>query len=170
VLEDCQRFCYQVRRPVTFIDIRPNQDALEGSGGPDEVPTKDRRLKQLKFLIKDGCEKEKFLEDSKWVLQISGRIHLTELTATYEAEKAVPTKRGQPTVKERFTDLLFPHTIKHKEKKDRKRKKGRKVSDQQGQQMSGEEVRAKAERKLEYWLCSRAVSPNAFPKPVSSQL
>jgi hypothetical protein len=69
-----------------------------------------RRLKQLKFLIEDGSEKEKSLKAPKWVLQVSKRVHLVELTAKYmeevEAEKAAPKKRGRPSVKERFTNLL----------------------------------------------------------------
>ncbi len=60
-----------------------------------------------------------------------------ELTAKYieeiEAENAEPKKRRRPSVKQRFTDLLFPHTIKCKSKKAKKGKKGRQVSDQNGQ-------------------------------------
>ena len=96
VLEDCQRFCYKVRYPVTSIDVRPDQDALERSGGPDKIPTRDRRLKQLKFLIEDGLEKEKSLETPRIVLPVSRRVYLVELTAKYmeeiEAEKAAPKK------------------------------------------------------------------------------
>ena len=70
-----------------------------------------------------------------------------ELIATYEeekeTEKAAPKRPGQPSVKERFVDLLFLHTIKHKGKKAkegrsdkkvgaRKGKRGKKVSDQEG--------------------------------------
>jgi hypothetical protein len=96
VLEDCQRFCYKVRHTVTSIDVRPDQDALERSGGPDEIPSRDRRLKQLKFIIEDVWEKEKSLEIPKIVLQVSRRVHLVELTPKYmeelEAEKAAPKK------------------------------------------------------------------------------
>jgi hypothetical protein len=103
VLEDCQRFCYTVRHPVTCIDIRPNQDAVERSGGPDKVPTRHRRLKQLKFILEDGWEKEKSLEIPKIALQVSRRIHLVELTAKYmedvEAEKAASKKRRQRSSK-----------------------------------------------------------------------
>jgi hypothetical protein len=51
VLEDCQCFCHVVRHPVTSIDIRPDQDALERSGGLDKIPTRYRRLKQVKFIL-----------------------------------------------------------------------------------------------------------------------
>lgn len=136
VLEDCQRFCYKVRHPVTSIDVRPDQDALERSAGTDKIPTRDRRLKQVKFILEDGWEKEKSLNVTRIVLQISRRIHLVELTAKYmqeiEAERAAPKKRRQPSVKERYVDLLFPHTIKYKRKKARKGKKDKKVSDQKG--------------------------------------
>ncbi|KAH9203502.1 hypothetical protein DL95DRAFT_418987 [Leptodontidium sp. 2 PMI_412] len=128
-IEDCQRFCYKVRHPITSIDVRPDQDALERSGGPDNISARDRRLKQLKFLMDEGLKKEKSLETPRIVLQVSRRVHLVELTASYEealeAERA-SKKRGQPSVKERFVDVLFPHTIQYKTKKDREGGKGSK--------------------------------------------
>ena len=63
------------------IDVRPDQDAVERCGGPDETPTRDRRLKQLRFIIEDGWEKEQSLEVPKIVLQVSRRVHLVELIA-----------------------------------------------------------------------------------------
>jgi hypothetical protein len=57
-----------VRHPVTSIDVRPDQDALEQGGGPDKIPTRDRRLKQVKFKLEDGWEKEKYLDIPKIVL------------------------------------------------------------------------------------------------------
>ena len=164
VLKDCQDFCYTVRHPVTFIDVRPDQDALEQSGGPDTIPTMDRRLKQVKFILEDGWEKEKSFETPKIVLQVSRRVHLAELTAIYEAEKAKPQKRGQPSARQRFVDLLFPYTIKNKSKKatkgekankgkqGRKGKKGRKVSDQKDEQMSEQEARKQADGTFDYWI------------------
>jgi hypothetical protein len=48
-------------------------------------------------------------------------MHLVELTAMYEeevkAKEAAPKRRGRPTAKERFIDLLFPNTVKYKSKK-----------------------------------------------------
>jgi hypothetical protein len=67
-----------------------------------------------------------------------------------EAEKAAPKKRRRPSVKERYVDLLFPHTIRYKRKRARKGKKGKKVSDQKVQQVSEEEVRERAEKTFEY--------------------
>jgi hypothetical protein len=139
---------------------------LERSGGSNEFPAEDRRLKQLKFLIEDGLQKEKSLKASRWVLQILKRIYLAELAAKYEAEKYVSNEPGRPSAKERFTDLLFPHTIKYKPKEGKQGKEGkkgrkgkrarkkraRKVSDQKGQQVSGEEVRESSKKTLEYWL------------------
>ncbi|PVH67755.1 hypothetical protein DL98DRAFT_542915 [Cadophora sp. DSE1049] len=75
-----------------------------------------------------------------------------------EADKATPKGGRQPTVKERFVNLLFPHTVKHtrkntaKGKKSGKGKKGRKGRNQTGEQLSPEEVRAQAEDKFEYWI------------------
>jgi myosin heavy subunit len=161
VIEDCQRSCYTLCHPVISIDIRPDQDALERSGGPDKISTRDRLVKQAKFKLEDGWAKEKSLDFPKTVLQVLRRIALVELTAKYmeetEAdEAAAPKKRGRPSVKERYVDLLFPHSIKYKrkkkEKKGKKGKRGKKVSDQKGQQVSEEEVREKAEKAFEYWL------------------
>jgi hypothetical protein len=132
---------------------------LERSGGPDKIPTRDRLVKQAKFKLEDGWAKEKSLDFPKTVLQVLRRIALVELTAKYmeetEADKAAaPKKWGRLSVKERYIDLLFLHTIKYKrkEKKEKKGKKGKKVSDQKGQQVSEEEVREKAEKAFEYWL------------------
>jgi myosin heavy subunit len=178
VLKDCQHFCHTVRHPVTSIDVRPNQDALKQSGGPDNIPTRDRRLKQLKFILEDGWEKEKSFETPKIVLKVSRRVHLVELRASYEAEKTKSEKRGEPSAMEKFVDILFPHTINGKSEKADKEKKGErgnkrkkgekgnkrkkgekgnkrkkgKVTNQKDEQLSEQEVRKKAERKLEYWL------------------
>jgi hypothetical protein len=135
---------------------------LKRSEGPDEVPTEDRRLKQLKFLIEDVGEKEKSLKAPKLVLQVLKRIHLAELAAKYteetEAEAAAPKQPRRPSVKQRYVDLFFPHTINcrsknaRKGKNTRKGKKGRQVSGQKGQQTSEEEVRKKAENAFQYWI------------------
>jgi len=110
-----------VRNPVTRIDVRPDQDALEHIGGPPRVTTRDRRLKQLRFLIEDGSEREQSLNALKWVFQVSKRVHLVELTAKYteevEAKKAELIKGRRSSVKERFTDLLFSHMTNCKSKK-----------------------------------------------------
>ena len=160
-LEDCKHFCYTIRHPVTSIDVRPDQDALKQSGGPDKIPTRDRRLKQLKFILEDGWEKEKSFETLKIVLQVSRRLHLAELAATYEAEKATPQKQGQPSARQKFVNILFPHAIKVKSKKanerkkgekSNKRKKGKKVSNQKGEQLSEQEVREQAESTFDYWI------------------
>lgn len=160
VIEDCQRSCHTLCHPVISIDIRPDQDALERSGGPDKIPTRDRLVKQARFKLEDGWAKEKSLDIPKTVFQVLRRIALVELTAKYEedieAEKAMPKKRGRPSVTERYVDLLFPHAIKYKSKNAGKGKKGgkkgRKVSDQKSQQVSEEDVRESAEKTFEYWI------------------
>ncbi|KAH7305372.1 hypothetical protein BKA65DRAFT_486019 [Rhexocercosporidium sp. MPI-PUGE-AT-0058] len=102
---------------------------MERCGGSDEIPTRDRRLKQLGFMIEDGWEKEESLEVPKMVLQILRRVHLAELATKYmeeveaEADQAAPKDGRQPTVKERYVNLLFPHTVKHTSKNTGKGKK-----------------------------------------------
>ena len=164
VLKDCQHFCYTIRNPVTSIDVRPDQDTLKQSGGPDRILTTDRRLKQLKFILEDSWEKEKSFETPKIVLQVSRRVHLAELVATYEAEKAKPRKEGQPSARQRFVNILFPHTIKDKsatrkkgEKTKRKKgekgkKKGKKMNKRKGEQLGEQEVRQQAEGAFDYWI------------------
>ncbi|KAG9230474.1 hypothetical protein BJ875DRAFT_444987 [Amylocarpus encephaloides] len=75
-------------------------------------------------------------------------IYMEEL----EAGRGFPKKRHRPSVKERFIDVLFPHTIKYKSEKGRKRKKGRKVSDTKARELSEQKVREKAEKKFEYYM------------------
>lgn len=74
--------------------------------------------------------KEKFVKPAKIVLQVSKRVHLVELTAKFEAEKAASKTKGQPSVRDRYTDLLFLETIRHKRKKASKGKKGKEVSEE----------------------------------------
>ena len=40
-----------------------------------------------------------------------------------KAERAAPKKKRRLSVRERYIDLLYPHTIKYKSKKARKGKK-----------------------------------------------
>jgi hypothetical protein len=80
-----------------------------------------------------------------------------ELIARYEeekeAEKAAPQKPLRPSVKQRFVDLLFPHTIKYKSKKAREGKNGKEArKGRRGKKVSEEEVRKSAEKKFEYWI------------------
>ena len=154
---------------------------MEQCGGLDETSSRDRRLKQLGLMIEDGWEKEESLEAPKMVPQILRRVHLAELTAKYieevdaeraegEAGKAAPKESRQPTIKERFVNLLFPHTIKHANKnigkarksgnrnkcgKGKKRGKGKqrgKGSNQTSEQSSPEEARAQTKYIFEYWM------------------
>jgi hypothetical protein len=140
--------------------LRPEQDALEQSGGPQITPAPDRLLKQLKFRIQDVDEKGKSIDKSvkpaKIVLQVLKRVHLVELTAKFEAEKAMPKKKGQRSVRDRYTDLLFPETIKYKRKKASRGKKGEEVSEEQRKQEKESEKERKkkrnqAKRTLDYW-------------------
>jgi hypothetical protein len=96
--------------------------------------------------------KEQSFETPKIVLKVSRRLRLAELAATYKAEKATPQKRGQPSAREKFINILFPHTIKDKSEKANKRKKGKKVSNQIGERLSEQEVREKTESTFDYWI------------------
>jgi myosin heavy subunit len=158
--EYAQDFCHRIRFPNFTIQLRPEQDAVEQSGGPQTIPAPDRLLKQLKFRIQDVDEKGKSIDKSvkpaKVVLQVLKRVHLVELTAKFEAEKAMPKKKGQRSVRDKYTDLLFPETIKYKRKKASKGKKGEEVSEEQRKQEKESEKERKkkrnqAKRTLDYW-------------------
>jgi myosin heavy subunit len=155
--EYAQDFCHRMRFPNFTIQLRPEQDALEQSGGPQIIPAPDRRLKQLKFLIKDVDEKGMSIDNSvkpaKIVLQVLKRVHLVELTAKFKAEKAMPKKKGQPSVRNRYTDLLFPETIKQKCKKASKGEKGKEVAseEQKKQEEERRKKRNQAKKTLDYW-------------------
>jgi hypothetical protein len=152
-----------MRYPITSIDLRPDQDALEQSGGPHKATGPDQRLKRLRFLIDSADSTKKSLNISRMVVQVLKRVHLVELAARYTEETDAPKKKGQPSVKERFTDLLFPETIQYKSKRASKRKKGvskRKKAKQVSaesdgggkQEEEGKKQRAKAKEAFQYWL------------------
>ncbi|KAH9209197.1 hypothetical protein DL95DRAFT_414071 [Leptodontidium sp. 2 PMI_412] len=116
------------------------------------------------------------LEAKKSAAKIGQRPQKTRFMEEVEADKAAPKGGRQPTVKERFVNLLFPHTVKHtskntgkgkesgkgkkgengkksgKGKRSGKGKKGRKECSQTGGQLSLEEVRVRAEDAFEYWI------------------
>jgi hypothetical protein len=103
-----------------------------------------------------GKSIDKSVKPAKIVLQVLKRVHLVELTAKFEAEKAMPKKKGQRSVRDRYTDLLFPETIKYKRKKASKGKKGKEVSEEQRKQEKEREKERKkkrnqAKRTLDYW-------------------
>jgi hypothetical protein len=84
------------------------------------------------------------------------RVHLVELIAKFEAEKAIPKKKGQWSVRDRYTNLLFPEIIKYKRKKASKGKKGEEVSEEQRKQEKESEKERKKKRNqvkrtLDYW-------------------
>lgn len=164
VLEDCQEFCRQIRNPISRIDIRVDQDALKGDAGSQRDSASEQRLAQLKILITNTEEKEKSIKSLARVFQVWRRMHVVELANRYieevKAEDVAPKQGWRPSVMDRFTDVLFPDTIKHNgkskgrrlsERKGKKRK-GKQVSKEERKQVSEQEKkRKKAVRKVEYW-------------------
>jgi hypothetical protein len=151
-----------MRNSLSLKDAWADQDALGRDGEPHLATASDRRLKQLKFLIESEIETEKSLKTSRMVVWVSKRVHLVELTGRYmeenEAKTAAPkTRRDRELPRlspmDRFTDLLFPETIKLKTKQASKKKKGKQMS-KKGKQVSQKEVcpREAAKRTLEYWI------------------
>jgi hypothetical protein len=114
----------------------------------------DRRLQQLRFLIESQIKKEETLKTLKMVARVLKRVYLVELTASYmeenQAKKAASKTRRKKDLPrlspmDRFTDLLFPETMKFKNQRT-SRNKGRQVSQKVGC------PRQAAKRTLEYWI------------------
>jgi hypothetical protein len=51
-VQDCQEFCRQIRNPIAQIDVRADQGALNRIEDPHTASESDRRLAQLKVLIR----------------------------------------------------------------------------------------------------------------------
>ncbi|RFU23676.1 hypothetical protein B7463_g12661, partial [Scytalidium lignicola] len=120
---------------------------------PDTPNALDQRLLLLKARIDRDEKVEKTLEYLEIAVRISKRVALAELVGRYiderEARRAVPKKRRKTQLprsspKDRFTDLLFPETVKYS---------GHLSKDMTTQVSKKEKCpRAKAKEKLDYWI------------------
>lgn len=111
----------------------------------------DQRLRKLKTGIIRLEKTEKAIKSMKMVTRVSKRVYLAELVGKYieeiEARKA-EAKKGRRkslhplSIKNRYTDLLFPETITDN---------GKQLSKEEGKQILKEEngLREKAKEKLE---------------------
>ena len=87
-------------------------------------------------------EKEKSLKTPEMVVRLERRVYLVELTDRYMEASTTSKKKGQPSVKSWFTDMLSPETIRDKSK-------GKQVSDRQEQEEEErKKQRKKAKKKL----------------------
>jgi hypothetical protein len=120
-------------------------DASEQDVSPD-ISSSDQRLRELKNRIVRDEKEEKSINRRRIAVRISKRIALAELIGRYiqerEARRAVPKKRRKKQLprsspKDRFTDLLFPETIRYKGEQLGKKEKG---------------PRENAKKKLDYWI------------------
>ena len=113
-----------MRNLLSFTDDWANTAEPDASGDVASVP--DQRLKELKRYILRDEERENSLKMLRMVVWVSKRVHLVELTDRYmeesEAKKATPKRKrdrklSRQSPMDRFTDLLFPETIKFKSKR-----------------------------------------------------
>lgn len=122
------------------------QDTLDGV---PSTSSSDQRLRNLKNVTLN-----KSIKGMEIVSRVKKRVHLAELAGKYmeeaAARKAEPKKSGEKTlhrlsVKDRYTDLLFPETITNN---------GKQLSKEEGKQLLNGESgsREKAKEKLEYWM------------------
>ena len=113
----------------------------------------DQRLRKLKIGIIRLEKTNEAIKSMKIVTRVSKRVYLAKLIGKYiketVARKAEPKKKRkkslQPlSVKNRYTDLLFPETITNN---------GKQLSKEEGKQLLKENgLREKAKEKLEYWI------------------
>jgi hypothetical protein len=135
--------------PTNCSNAEPNPD-----GDVPSISSSDQRLRELKVGIITQEKTEKYIKNMKIVARVFKRVYLAELARKYEEEtkarKAEPKTRSKEnlpvlSVKNRYTNVLFPETITCEGKQQSKKK---------GKQLSKEEIdpREKAKGKLEYWL------------------
>jgi hypothetical protein len=136
--------------PTNCSNAEPNPD--------DDVPStsSDQRLRELKVGIITQEKTQKYIKNMKIVARVFKRVYLAELVGKYKAEtearKAESKTRRKKnlralSVKNRYTDVLFPETITCGGKQQN-REKGKKLSKKENG------PRKKAKGKLEYWLKS----------------
>ncbi|KAF8855966.1 hypothetical protein BDZ45DRAFT_745972 [Acephala macrosclerotiorum] len=140
------------RTPLSSAD-----DCVESSkqdSSPGIISASDQRLRELKNRIVRDEKKKKFVNHRRIVVRISKRVALAELIGKYieerNAKRAVPKKRRkkqlpQSSPKDRFTDLLFPDTVKYKGEKLDEKTKSMQVIEEKG-------PRENAKKKLDYWI------------------
>jgi hypothetical protein len=118
------------------------------------TPSLDERLRELKVGIIIQENTEKSIKSRKIVARVLKRVYLSELAGRYmeetRARNAEPKTRRRKnlpalSVKNRFTNLLFPESLTCNGKQQSK-EKGKQVS------KKGNGPRKKAKEKLEYWL------------------
>ena len=112
----------------------------------------DERARVLGDKLIQEEEKEGQIKCVSLLNQISKRVYLAELIGMYieetQARKAEPQRKRRKTarrqsVKDRFTDLLFPQTIEWKNMR---------LSETEQGKQNEESLRKKAKQKLEYWI------------------
>ncbi|KFY09645.1 hypothetical protein V492_05415 [Pseudogymnoascus sp. VKM F-4246] len=137
--------------PTNSSNAEPNPD--------DDVPLtslSDQRLRELKVGILIQQKTEKSLKSMKIVARVFKRVYLAELAGKYKAETAARKAESKSrrkknlatlSVKNRYTDVLFPESIMCEDRHQSKEK---------GKRLSKKEncPRKKAKGKLEYWLKS----------------
>ncbi|OBT87255.1 hypothetical protein VE02_02940 [Pseudogymnoascus sp. 03VT05] len=133
--------------PTNGSNAEPNPD--------DYVPSTsslDQRLRELKVGIITQEKTQKSVKSMKIVARVFRRVYVAELrhrykeeTAARKAERKMGRKDNLPvlSVKNRYTNLLFPETIKTCGVKKQSKKKGKKKEI---------DPRKQAKGKLEYWL------------------
>ena len=144
-LRDAWHFFNYMGTPPSF--TTDYSDAGSNLGPDVPLPSSsDQRLRELKNCIIRQEETDKLINITRLVARVSKRVYLAELIGKYieetAARKAELKKKRMKnlrrlSVNDRFTDLLFPETIKCK-----------------GKQLSEKEksLREKAKQKLEYWI------------------
>lgn len=114
-----------MRNPSPCLGDKDYQDNIDQTQRVDVITASDQRLRELKDHIVKDEEKEKLIETSKRMVQVSKRLHLAELIGRFleeddrRAAEKKRRKKNSPRVStiDRFANLLFPEMETSKGKK-----------------------------------------------------
>jgi hypothetical protein len=140
-------------------------DPLEHDVDPGPILASDERLRMLKYCIVRDEKAERTVRNLAVAFRISKRVALAELIGRYieerDARRAMTkTQRKvlgpRSSVKDRFTDLLFPETIQYKKCHFIERAEGKEGENGRGTQMTTvdneRDPRQKAKQQFGYWI------------------
>lgn len=129
-------------------------DAAEADTCLDSVSASHRRLMELKTCIIRNEQEEKSLKLRRLSVRITKRVALVELIGKYieerDAWRATPKRirrkqPSQPSLKDRYTDLLFPEAMKSEDEQLTQ-------TIQTTQVVKDKTLRQEAKKKLDSWI------------------
>ena len=145
-LEWTREYLSSIQNPTLCVSNKANEDIPRQIGSLDIVTASDQRLRELKDCIIRDEKTKKSPNVSTRNAQVSERLHLAEMISRFieerDAWKTTPKKRRKRneirlSPRDRFVNVLFPETMKHK---------GERISQEK------KEKRHAAKEKFECWI------------------